>query len=266
MEKMIVVVFDDDTKAYQGLTQLKNLHQQADLTVYATSVIAKDASGKVEIQQAADEGPIGTLFGMTLGGAIGLLAGPAGMAVGMASGSLVGAISDIDKLGIDLEFLEDVGSLMTAGKVAVVASVDEGWTTPLDTAMASEGGTVFRKLRSEVIEAQFERSIDETEAELEALQEELDAAAAEQKVKIEAKIEAAKKKLDTQLKAAEKWVNETAERTEAKIKALQEQTAKASEKQKAKIEKRIEEIKVDSKERTEKLKQAAAQAAEALRP
>ena len=266
MEKMIVVVFDDETKAYQGLSQLKKLHAQADLTLYAMSVIAKDSSGKVEIRQAAEAGPLGTLFGMTLGGMIGLLAGPAGLAMGMAGGSLLGAMGDIDKLGIDLQFLEDVGSLMTPGKAAFVASVDEGWTTPLDTAMAAEGGTVFRKLRSEVIEEQFERSIDETEAELEALQEEFDAAAAEEKAKIQAKIDAAKEKLNTQFKAAEKWVIETAERTEAKIKTLQEQAVEASEKQKAKIEKRIEAMKADASERAEKLKQATAKAREALTP
>ena len=264
MEKMIVVVFDDETKAYQGLNQLKMLHLQADLTVYATSVIAKDTSGKVEIRQAADEGPIGTLFGMSLGGMIGLLGGPAGMAVGMAGGSLAGAIADMDKLGIDMQFLEDVGILMTPGKAAIVASVDEDWTTPLDTAMDAEGGTVFRKLRNEVIDDQLERAIDESEAELEALQEEMDAAAAEQKAKIQAKIDAANQKLDTQVKAAKTWMSETTERTEAKIKALQEQAAKARDEQKAKIEKSIESMKADSAKRTEKLKKAAALAGEAL--
>ena len=266
MEKMIVVVFDDETKAYQGLNQLKKLHQQSDLTVYATSVIAKDTEGQVDIRQAADEGPIGALFGMALGGMLGLLRGPQGVAVGIVGGSLLGAISDISKLGIDLQFLEDVGNLMTPGKAAIVASVDERWTTPLDTTMMAEGGTVFRKLRSEVIEEQFERAIDETEAELKAFQEELDAAAAEQKAQIQAKIDAANEKLNMELSAAEKWLTETAERTEAKIKALEAQVAKASEEQKSKIEKRIEEIKADASQRTEKLKQAAVQAQEALRP
>lgn len=266
MEKMIVVVFDDETQAYQGLNQLKKLHQQSDLTVYATAVIAKDSEGKVDIRQAADEGPIGTLLGMALGGMIGLLHSPQGMAAGIAGGSLLGAISDINKLGIDLQFLEDVGNLMTPSKAALVAAVDERWTTPLDTTMTDSGGTVFRKLRSEVIEDQFERAIDETEAELKALQEELDAAAAEQKAKIEAKIDAANEKLNLELAAAEKWLTETAERTEAKIKSLEAQVIKAGEEQKSKIEKRIEEIKADASERTEKLKQAAAKAQEALTP
>jgi uncharacterized membrane protein len=264
MEKLIVVVFDDEAQAYKGLTKLGELHQQADLAVYATSVIAKDTDGKVDIRQAADEGPIGMLLGASMGGLIGLLAGPAGMAVGMASGTLAGSLVDLDRLGIDMQFLDDVASIMTSGKVALVASVDEGWTTPLDTAMEAEGGTVFRKLRSEVIEDQFDRAIRETEAELESLNAELEAASAEQEAKIQAKIDATNKKLDDQMQAAEKWMQETSERTDAKIKALQEQAAAASEKKKAKLEKRIAEIQEDSVKRTEKLKEAAAIAKEAL--
>ena len=264
MEKMIVVVFDDETKAYQGLSQLRKLHQQADLALYATSVIAKDSSGKVEIRQANDEVPVGTSFVTVLGGMIGLLGGPVGLAVGMAGGSLVGTIIDMNKLGIDLQFLEDVSRLMTPGKAAIVASVDEGWMTPLDTAMDTEGGMVFRKLRSEVIDDQIERDIQETKTQLKILEEEIDNAAAEQQEQLQSKIDAAKEKLNTQSEAAEKWLNETAERTEAKIKVLQEQAIKASEKQKAKLEKRIETMKADASERAEKLKQAAAKAREAL--
>jgi uncharacterized membrane protein len=264
MEKMIVAVFDNDTQAYEGVTQLKTLHAQADLTLFAMAVIAKDASGKVEILQAADQGPIGTLFGTALGGMIGLLGGPVGLAVGMASGSILGTISDMNKLGVDLEFLSDVGALMTPGKAAVVAAIDEGWTTPLDTAMATAGGTVFRKLRSEVIDEQIDREIQETEAELKALEEEWEAASAEQQAQLQAKIDAFQEKLQTRITAAEKWMDETAKRTDAKVKALQAQLAEAGAKEKARIEKSIEELKADASKRSEKLKQAAALAGEAL--
>ncbi len=266
MEKVIVVVFDDEAKAHQGSNQLKQLHQSTDLTLYAVAVIAKDASGKVEVLQTADEGPIGTLIGTALGSMVGLLGGPAGVAVGLSGGALAGALSDISRMGIDLEFLNDVGAVMTPEKVAVVASVDEEWTTPLDSAMKPLGGIVFRKLRSEVVDEQIEREIQKTEAELKALQAEFNAATAEQQAQLQAKIDTIHQTLQAQMDAADKWVVETSERVDAKIKAMQEQVAKANEKKKAEMEQRIREIQADIAQRQKKLKKSMELASTALTP
>ena len=245
MEKVIVVVFDDEAKAHQGSNQLKQLHQSTDLTLYAVAVIAKDASGKVEVLQTADEGPIGTLIGTALGGMVGLLGGPAGVAVGLSGGALAGALSDISRMGVDLEFLNDVGAVMTPEKVAVVASVDEEWTTPLDSAIKPLGGILFRKPGNEVIDDLIEREIQKTGAELKALQAEFNAATAEQQAQLQAQIDTTHQTLLAQIDAADKWVVETSERVDAKIKATQEQVAKASENQKAEMEQRIREIQTD---------------------
>jgi uncharacterized membrane protein len=264
MEKMIVVVFDDESKAYNGLNAMKQLDRQADLTIFAIAVIAKDGDGVVNVRQSADAGPLGTMFGTSLGGMVGLLGGPLGMAVGMATGSLSGAISDVDRMGIDLEFLDDVGRFLTPGKAAVVASVDEYWTTPLDTAMEPLGGTIFRKLRTEVVDEQIDREIRETQAELKALQDEYDAAAAEQKAKIQAKIDATRTKLQTKIDAADKWMKDAEQQAESKITVLKDKAKAASDKQKAQIEKQVNEIQANVAKRQEKLKQSAASVREAL--
>ena len=264
MEKVIVVVFDDEAKAHQGSNQLKQLHQSTDLTLYAVAVIAKDMSGQVEVLQTADEGPIGTLIGTALGGMVGLLGGPVGVAVGLSGGALAGALSDISRMGVDLEFLNDVGAVMTPEKVAVVASVDEEWTTPLDSAMKPLGGIVFRKLRSEVIDEQIEREIQNTEVELKALQAEFNAATVEQKAQLQAKIDRTNQMLQAQMDAADKWVIETTERVDAKIKAMQEQVAKASEDKKLEMEQRIREIQTDIAQRQKKLKKSMELASTAL--
>ncbi|WP_026735432.1 DUF1269 domain-containing protein [Fischerella sp. PCC 9605] len=263
MEKMVVVVFDNESKAYSGLNELKKLHQQADLLLYAIAVIAKSTDGKVDVRQV-DGGPLGTLFGTVLGGMVGILAGPVGMAVGMASGSLGGAVSDMYQMGIDLEFLDDVGRVLTPGKAAVVASVDEYWTTPLDTSMEPLGGIVFRKLRTEVIDDQLDREIQQTQAELQALEEEFNTATAEQKAQLQAKIDATRSKLQSKVDAANKWMEDTNQQARAKVMALEEQAKTASDRRKAQIDKRITEIQSDVAQRQEKLKQAAGLAREAL--
>ncbi|MBF2050563.1 DUF1269 domain-containing protein [Leptolyngbya sp. NK1-12] len=264
MEKMVVVVFDSESGAYNGLNAIKQLHQQADLAVFAVAVIAKDADGTVNVRQSADPGPIGTLFGACLGGLIGILAGPAGVAAGMTGGYVGGAMGDLDRMGINLEFLDDVSRVLTPGKAALVAHVDEYWTTPLDTAMQPLGGTVFRKVRSEVVDEQIDRDIRETQAELQALQEEYDAAAAEQKAKIQAKMDATRTKLQTKIDAANKWMKDAEQQAESKVAVLKDQAKAASDKQKAQIEKQVNEIQANLAKRQEKLKQSAASVREAL--
>jgi uncharacterized membrane protein len=264
MEKMIVAVFDDESKAYNGLNAIKNLDRQADITIFAIAVIAKDAEGQVSVRQEADPGPIGSLFGTYLGGMIGLLGGPAGMVAGMLGGSMGGAMSDLDRMGINLEFLNDVGNTLTPGKAAVVASVDEYWTTPLDTAMEPFGGTVFRKLRTEVVDEQIDREIRETQAELQALEDEYNAAAAAQKAQLQAKIDATRSKLQTKVDAANQWMKEAEQQTQAKVAALREQAKTASDQRKAQIEKQVDEIQADAAKRQAKLKEAAASVRQAL--
>src|SRR5215831_704613 len=100
MDKMLVVIFDDESKAYEGVKALRELHAEASLTLYATAVIAKDTQGKVSVKQAVDQGPTGTVLGLTTGGLIGLLGGPIGLAVGAATGTIAGSLYDLVQVGV----------------------------------------------------------------------------------------------------------------------------------------------------------------------
>jgi uncharacterized membrane protein len=88
--KILVSVFDSERTAFEGLTALKDLHREGDISLYASTMIAKDASGTVSVRQAADNGPIGTLAGRVTGGLVGLLGGPVGVAVGASSAASAG--------------------------------------------------------------------------------------------------------------------------------------------------------------------------------
>jgi uncharacterized membrane protein len=73
---------------------------------------------------------LGTLLGTTVGGLVALLGGPAAAAVGAASGLALGRFFDIDHLRVGEDFVEDVVRVLTPNKVAVIAEIDEEWTTP----------------------------------------------------------------------------------------------------------------------------------------
>ena len=89
---MLVAVFDNENKAFEGLSALDDLHQKGDITLYASAVISKDEKGELRLNTAADQGPVGTATGLFTGSLIGLLGGPIGVAVGAATGSAAGLI------------------------------------------------------------------------------------------------------------------------------------------------------------------------------
>jgi uncharacterized membrane protein len=256
MDKMLVVVFDDESKAYEGVKALRELHAEASLTLYATAVIAKDAQGKVSVKQAADQGPTGTVLGLTTGSLIGLLGGPVGLAVGAATGTIAGSLYDLAQVGVGEDFLAEVSQNLSPGKVAVVAEVDEEWVTPLDTRMDMLGGVVFRRARGEFIDAQIEREIAADKAELAKLKAEYNQAVGDAKAKLQAKIDAAQNRLQARRDLINEKIEAIKREREAKIKSLQEQAAKAKGEMKAKLEKRIAEARANHEARVDKLSKA----------
>ena len=256
VDKMIVVVFDDEKQAYEGSKALKDLHAEGSITLYASAVIAKDADGNVTIKQAADRGPLGTGVGLLTGSLIGLLGGPVGLAVGATTGTFAGSLYDLAQVGIGGDFLAEVSQVLSPGKIAVVAEVDEEWVTPLDTRMDALAGVVFRRARGEFIDAQLEQEIAADRAELAALKAEHKQAVGEAKAKLQAKITAAENRLQARRARLNEKIAAIKREGEAKIKSLQEQAAKAKSDRKAKVEKRLAEARAHHEARVDKLSKA----------
>ena len=64
MNRMIVSVFDTEEKAFEGLSALKALHKNGDISLYATAVISKNNDGKVEMKSVSSKEPIRMSVGM----------------------------------------------------------------------------------------------------------------------------------------------------------------------------------------------------------
>jgi uncharacterized membrane protein len=256
MNKMLVAVFDSEPAAFEGLNALKDLHRNGDITLYSSAVIARDKAGKLSVKQAADPGPVGTAVGLLTGSLIGLVGGPVGMAVGASVGGLSGLLFDLDDSGVDATFLDDVSKTLTAGKTALVAEVDESWTTPVDVRLREHGGTVSRRFRAEVVEDQLVRESAAFEANLKTLDDELKQASAENRAAIQKEIDQTKKQLKATKDQAKARLDQAKAQMEARIKALQAQSKGASERAKARIDKRIADARADFDVRSKKLNQA----------
>ena len=263
---MLVAVFDNENKAFEGLSSLKDLHRKGDITLYATAVVSKDARGELRLNTAADEGPVGTATGLFAGSLIGLLGGPIGLAIGAATGAAAGLIFDVSNNDINTTFVDEVSAALVNGTTAVIAEVDEEWTVPVDTKMEALNGMVFRRLKYEVEEDQLARESEAIAAEFNSLEKELKEAREEDK----AAIKAAMTKLQNKAKATNELVkrklNESKSQLDAKVNAMEQQLKEAKERRKAKIQSRVNELKGEYQTRTEKLKQASKLIGEAVGP
>src|SRR5947199_9466756 len=114
MERMIVVVFDNETKAYEAARALNQLDAEGSIAVHAESVISKQANGTVTVKQTDGDFPIRTYAGTAIGSLIGLLGGPVGVAVGTGTGAVAGHFGDLSDAAVESHFLRPVRPTLRA--------------------------------------------------------------------------------------------------------------------------------------------------------
>jgi uncharacterized membrane protein len=226
MDRMLVIVFDTESKAYESKEALLALDDDGSISLYACVVISKNANGSTEVEQALDSGPVGTLVGTSLASFIGLLGGPTGLAIGAIAGLLAGSTADLANARVGSDFVADVTKELQRNRFAVVAEVKEDQTAPVDTTMEALGGTVFRRALSEVRHTANDEDTAGMRADLSQLKAELVQAHADRKAKlqektahyaeIQAQIEKARER-----NAAESQAKAKAEVLKAKATALQ---------------------------------------------
>jgi uncharacterized membrane protein len=242
VNKIIVAVFDSEKAAYEGVAALKDLHGTGDVSLYASSVIAKDDAGAVTVRQAADSGPLGTLVGIVGGSLVGLLGGPAGALVGGWIGGSAGLMYDLFSVGVGIDFMDQVGASLTPGKVAVVADIDESWTAPVDTRLEAIGATIFRRYPGEVADEQLAREAEAAESETRQLVAELEQADGEAIAKAKAAAAAQRAKLDALVTRIETATRQAKADFEARLATLHAQLESARKEQRNRIEARINEV------------------------
>ncbi len=230
MNRMLVVVFSEATKAFAGRDALKSLDHEDSITLYAYAIVTKNANGTSIVNEEHDPAGLGTLLGTSLGSLIGLLGGPTGVAIGAAAGSLAGVTADLDNARIGGDFVDDVLKQLTPGTVALLAEIDEEWTPWVDLRMEELGGVVHRRALSEVKHTIHEENVTAMKADLAQMKAELAKAHADRKAKLQEKINQPDSKIQAHLQKARDR-REAADRQEqAKVQLLRAKAAAAKAK------------------------------------
>ena len=104
-ENVVLVSFDEESKAYQAATVLKEASAEGRIDLHAVAVMQRMEDGTLRVKEGdADDFPVGTwtggVIGGTTGGIIGLtlgvMGGPLGLLLGGAGGALLGSLIDLD--------------------------------------------------------------------------------------------------------------------------------------------------------------------------
>jgi len=227
VDRMLVVVFDSEAKAHTGKHALRDLDQEGPISVYASAVLAKRADGTTFVTQGDEIGMLGTLVGTSFGAVIGLLGGPVGAAIGATAGLGLGAGVDLDHARIGDDFIEDVSKQLSPTRAAVVAEIEEDWTTPVDDLMESLGGTVFRRALSEVRHTVDQEEVAAMKADVAQLKAEHAQARADRKGKLREKINQLDSKIQARLQKAKERREAADRQAQAKAEALRVKAAAA---------------------------------------
>ncbi len=234
MERMLVVVFDAENKAYDGKKALSQLENEGSIAVYAYAVIGKNPDGTTTLKQGDDPGPLGTLVGTSLGSLIGLLGGPVGLAIGAGAGLLAGGTVDLNNARVGEDFVDDVRQELQPSRFALVADIQEDWTTPVDSRMEAIGGKVYRRALSEVKQTLHDENVAAMKADLAQMKAEQAKGHADRKAKIQEKMNQLDSKIQAQLEKAKAQRQAAERQAQAKIEILKAKAAtlkaKAAEK------------------------------------
>jgi len=149
---VIAVTFDEESKAYEGLSRLQQADDEGRVGVRGAVIVERKPDGTIHLQEGEDNTiGLGTAGGSLIGVLIGVLGGPVGMLLGLGTGMAVGAAVDLDRADEADDVLTQMSRSIPAGTTALIAEVDEAAVEVVDGDMATLGGRVIRRPAEDVM-------------------------------------------------------------------------------------------------------------------
>jgi uncharacterized membrane protein len=168
VDNIVVVAFNENSRAYGALSSLKSLSDKHQLTARSAAVVERDKSGTLQIKDSFDSDTgVATAGGGFVGMLLGVIGGPVGMLLGLTGGALVGGSFEFRRSDEQDEVLTQLNAAINPGHAVLVAQVNEPSLDALDKAMAELGGTVIRRPEGDVL-AELEAAEDAAKAAQEA--------------------------------------------------------------------------------------------------
>ena len=155
MSDLAVIVFNDETTAFEMRTALAKMQKEYLIELEDAVVVTKDAQNKVKLHQAVNLTAAGAAGGGFWGALIGMIfLNPLlGAAVGAGAGALSGKFSDI---GVDDQMMKELAASFTPGSSALFVLVRKATTDKVLEglkAFAGKGKVLKTSLKKDTEEA-----------------------------------------------------------------------------------------------------------------
>lgn len=225
MNRILVVVFNDASKAFEARDALEGLHHEDVITLYSYAIITKNPDGTCTVNEEDDRAQLKTALGSSIGALIGLLGGPPGFAIGTVAGFLGGVVAYLDTARVSATFVDEVSKELKPGKFALVAEIDEDWTRWLDIRMEELGGAIYRYAPSDVKHAAHRDEITALKADRAHLKAEHAASSAERKARLNERIAQLDTKIQQKLEKAKERREQQERHEKAKAEVLKDKAS-----------------------------------------
>jgi len=244
MENLVVITFPELGKAMEGLTNLKEMDNVDEITIYGLAFIHKKDDGAIEYlyHDGPDSGrkvATGTAIGML----IGMLGGPLGMLLGMLTGAGLGQAMEDDDTDLDRHFISKVNKQLEPGTYALVIDAEEDAVILVDTSMESLGGMIVRISIDDETERFEDEQWDKFNEEIDAKEAEFKAAAGEKKEKLKHEIKELKDKQHQRMMKFREKATARKNHLNDKIEVLHKKMKAANQKNKEKFALKLENFK-----------------------
>jgi len=158
MSNVIAIAYDEEPTAREVMNGLARLQAEHSIELEDMVMATHDDKGKIKLHQPSTAA-MGAAGGALWGGLIGLLflAPLLGMAVGAAAGAAGGAMTDV---GIDDNFLKELGGKLQGGGAAVIVLVRQATPDKVLDEIGKYGGHVLQTSLSNEREAELQAALD----------------------------------------------------------------------------------------------------------
>jgi uncharacterized membrane protein len=163
MSDLVVIAFPTEAKAEEIRQKLFAMQKEYLLELDDAVVAAKDAKGRIKLNQLINTTTVGAVSGTFWGTLIGLifLMPLVGAAMGAASGALGGALTD---LGINDKWMKETAAAIQPGTAALFVLVRKVTADKVLERLKGEGGTVMRTSLDHTKEAALQAALTEAKA------------------------------------------------------------------------------------------------------
>ena len=163
MSNLVVIAFPTEAKAEEVRQKLLAMQKEYLIELDDAVVAAKDAQGRIKLNQLINTTTAGAVSGTFWGTLIGLifLMPLVGAAMGAASGALGGALTD---LGINDKWMKETAAAIQPGTAALFVLVRKVTADKVLERLKGEGGTVMKTSLDHTKEAALQAALAEAKA------------------------------------------------------------------------------------------------------